>query len=174
MIIVLCGFKGCGKSVVGRALANIKGVPFVDLDALIEQHFCKDKPKQLTFRQIYKLIGAIAFRNLEKAVLAQFEPKGDVVFSVGGGTLMDSENKEILKQLGQLVYLQVEDDLLFSRIMADGIPATFDASNPRGSFDKLLSERQVVFEKTCETKVNLTHCSVDQAAQAVLSAVAND
>ena len=97
MVTVLCGFKGCGKTVIGRALAERKAITFVDLDTLIEDYFCKDKDQQLSFREIYKRIGQNSFRKLEKATLAHYLPEGEVIFSVGGGTLMDSENVETLK-----------------------------------------------------------------------------
>jgi len=171
LVTVLCGFKGCGKSVVGRALAEIKKVQFVDLDALIEQHFCKGKAEQLSFRDIYKRIGPIPFRKLEKATLAQYSPQEDVVFSVGGGTLMDTENVEMLKKLGFLVYLSVDDDLLFERIMADGIPATFNENDPRGSFDLLMTQRRGIYEKACEISIDLTPYSVEEAAKAILGVI---
>lgn len=168
MITVLCGFKGCGKSVIGRAIALKKEVDFVDLDALIEQQFCSGKPKKLSFREIFKLIGPLPFRQLEKATLAQFMPEGDLVFSVGGGTLMDSENVNKLRDIGRLVYLSVADDLLFERIMADGIPATFDESDPRGSFESLKKQRYTVYEKACDVKIDVTDYTIDQAAMAVI------
>jgi shikimate kinase len=168
---VLCGFKGCGKTVIGRALAERKAITFVDLDTLIEDYFCKDKDQQLSFREIYKRIGQNSFRKLEKATLAHYLPEGEVIFSVGGGTLMDSENVETLKKLGRLVYLSVEDDLLFERIMADGIPATFDKTDPRGSFELLMTQRRGIYEKACEINIDVTSYTVKEAAEAVYNVI---
>ena len=77
MRIYLTGFMGCGKTTVGRRLAQRLGVPFVDLDEEIERR------AGMTVRQIFEQQGEPAFRQMEAEALRGTLALPDVVVATG-------------------------------------------------------------------------------------------
>ncbi len=90
--IALIGMPGCGKSTVGRLLAEKLGRPFMDIDAQIEAAAGKKIP------QIFAEDGEETFRQLETRVLAEEAKKSGVVLATGGGVVTRPENLNLLKQ----------------------------------------------------------------------------
>ena len=161
MNIILIGMKACGKSTVGKLLAQKLEIKFIELDQEIEKaHLIGKKPafakasagkEKLTFREIFKKHGAIYFRQLELEVLKiifQEKRTRKFVLSCGGGTPLNEDNKEILKKLGKVFFLDVDEEVLLPRILEHGIPAFFPFQNdPEKSLNKLLEKRRPIYEK---------------------------
>ena len=87
--IVLVGFRGTGKTEIGKRLALHKNVPFIDTDVLIEQRTGRSIP------DIFHDDGEKRFRDIEREVIASL-PLSDVVISTGGGVVADPVNMEHL------------------------------------------------------------------------------
>jgi shikimate kinase len=98
--IYLVGPMGTGKTAVGKALARIAGMPFVDSDAEIERHSGVDIP------YIFEQEGEAGFRRRESDVLAEFCRRDCLVMATGGGAVLAPENRELLKATGVVVYLR--------------------------------------------------------------------
>lgn len=109
--IYLCGFMGCGKSTVGKALAAILNRPFHDLDDYIVERQGKSIP------QIFAEDGEPAFRRMESNALDDLPD--EVVVALGGGTLMHRGNIERVKHKGQIVLLDAPFELCYQRIRTD-------------------------------------------------------
>lgn len=97
--IVLIGMPGCGKTTVGKALAEILRRPFVDMDILIEQETGR-KPGDIITED-----GEPAFRRIESEVAARIGKENGQIIATGGGAILDSANVDALRQDGFLVYL---------------------------------------------------------------------
>ncbi|MCF7861596.1 shikimate kinase [Candidatus Woesearchaeota archaeon] len=153
--IVLIGFKGCGKSTVGRLLADRLGCEFYDIDNLIEEEYKRSSGEILSFRQIFKKSEEI-FRKLEKKALERLAAiKGSsMVVSTGGSTPLDKKNQDIIKEIGMMVYICADPDIIYERIIKNGIPAFFDEVKPRKSFDELLAERDPVYKRISDIIVD--------------------
>lgn len=108
--IYLIGFMGCGKSTVGRALADELGWSFIDLDEEIEQAQSK------TITAIFDAGGEAVFRGIETAALRDrvrnVQSGRPQVVSLGGGAFLSDENYELVSNNGVTVWL----DCPFSRI----------------------------------------------------------
>ncbi len=113
MNVVLIGYRGSGKSTVGRLLAERLGFAFVDTDGLIEQR------TGLTIREIFADQAEEGFRNLETQVILEVAGQDRQVISTGGGAVLRDENIQALRQSGKLVYLTASPDVLWARIFAD-------------------------------------------------------
>jgi len=100
--IALIGMPGCGKSTVGRILAQKMGRPFTDIDGQIEAAAGKKIP------QIFADDGEETFRHLETCVLAEEAKKSGAVLATGGGVVTRPENLDLLKQNSLIVYLKRE------------------------------------------------------------------
>lgn len=171
MRIVLMGFKGCGKTAAGRVLAENLNVPFIDLDAKIEDHYAQQHDHKKTFREIYREMGEQAFRQMERDLIGKLDKEGDIVFSAGGGTVMQDENRRMVQDIGTIIYIQVDADVLFDRIIRDGIPAFFDPEKPRESFDKLYAERKPIYEDCANLVVDTTGFDIEQSAKKLQIAI---
>ena len=104
--IILIGMPGCGKSTVGRLLAEMLGKPFADADKLIEETAGKPIP------EIFAREGEDAFRKLETEALAALCKRSGLVIATGGGCVTREENLDILRQNGRIFWLQRDVDKL--------------------------------------------------------------
>jgi shikimate dehydrogenase len=110
--IALIGMPGCGKSTVGRLLAEKLGRPFADIDAQIEAAAGKKIPR------IFAEDGEETFRQLETRVLAEEAKKSGMVVATGGGVVTRPENFDLLRQNSLIVYLKRE----LTDLITDGRP----------------------------------------------------
>ena len=97
MNIVLCGFMGSGKTVVGKELAKIMGRRFVDTDQLVEAR------SGVSIPAIFQVHGEDYFRELERAACAEAAEIPNCVISTGGGALTFDENVRTLRTTGKRV-----------------------------------------------------------------------
>ncbi len=113
------------------------------------------------------------FVELERSVVQDLaagrgDAGGELVLAVGGPTPLRADLQPILKSLGTIVYLQVDEAELLRRVMAGGVPAFLDgAADPEAAFLQLCHERQPVYESLADVTVNLNGLDPDQAVQRV-------
>ncbi|MFQ5561428.1 MAG: shikimate kinase [Nitrospinota bacterium] len=129
--IVFIGFKGAGKTSVGKVVAKKLGKQFFDTDALLEKKFFEREGVRRSFREIYTKMGASFFRQLESEAALEILKKRDSVISVGGGTLFINEQVKGLVKKEKVVYLHVDPEKLFLRITSRGVPPFLDSKNPK-------------------------------------------
>src|SRR5690554_454227 len=104
--VVLVGPMGAGKSTIGRLLAGLLSLEFVDTDTVIEQRTGADIP------WIFDVEGEEGFRDREASVLAQTLDGSDRVIATGGGIVMRESNRELLKQHRGVIYLTADVEQL--------------------------------------------------------------
>ena len=98
--VVLIGMPGCGKTVVGRALAARTGRPFLDADAVLVER------AGMTIPAIFELEGEEGFRRRETEILADLGKGSGAVIATGGGCVTRPENYPLLHQNGVIVWIQ--------------------------------------------------------------------
>ncbi len=171
MNIILIGFKSCGKSSDGQALAKRLAMSFVDTDSLIEQQHATAKNEPLTFREIFKQYGQVYFRALEQQVIAQLGQLDNYVIAVGGGTFINHPIPLEVRHQAKIVYLTVEPEILWQRIQAGGLPAFFKESDPRQEFYQLFSQRDPIYQQLADVTVEVSYCNVEEAIEKIQQAV---
>ena len=109
---VLTGFMGSGKTTVGKTLAKLLHIGFVDLDVSIVEE--KKKP----IYEIFKSEGEDAFRETERLCLSQaVREERSLVIATGGGAVMDHDNVEVIRRhQGFIIFLSVELETIIGRI----------------------------------------------------------
>lgn len=167
MNLILFGFKSCGKTTIGRAVAKRLGCSFFDTDHLLEDLYYKRTGEKKGYREIYKLIGEKEFRFMERDVLKGLDRTDRAVIAVGGGLILDPENVALLAKLGRLVYLRVNKQTLKKRILERSLPAYLDSSNPEESFEKMYQERLPIYEKILALPIDLETQTQDQAIEEI-------
>lgn len=106
----LIGFSGSGKTTLGKLLAESIGYDFLDMDALIEQ-----REKQ-SITSIFETKGEQYFRNCESFYLKHLPISENRIIATGGGTPCFNENIEWMKLNGKVIYLKVDETILYSRL----------------------------------------------------------
>ena len=98
--IALVGMPGCGKSTVGKLIAQKTGREFVDLDAVITEKAVMPIP------EVFAKFGEGYFRDLETAALAEVSKRSSLVIATGGGTVIRPENRRMLKQNSTVMFIK--------------------------------------------------------------------
>ena len=112
MLIVLTGYMGSGKSLVGKSLSERLNCRFIDLD-----HFIARREK-MSIPEIFRTRGEIYFRKKERSYLEEvLNIKEKTVIALGGGTPCYGENMEIILSATPYVfYLKASADTLLRRL----------------------------------------------------------
>lgn len=109
-LIFLTGFMASGKTTVGLALAEALHKSFFDLDLEIEARLGK------TIAQIFQDEGAAFFREIEREVLNELSQIKDAIIALGGGTLLEYENLQVVQHSGLSICLTTSPEEIWKRI----------------------------------------------------------
>ncbi len=170
--IYLTGFMTSGKSTIGPILANVLGIDFFDLDKVIE-----NEEKQ-TIVEIFEKKGEAYFRKIELQKLEQLCELKSVVISLGGGTLTDKANYDLLKSTGKIIYLKVSPNNLYKRLknkidrplIRDLVLGEKSEEDFLERIKELLEKRRMYYEKAdliIETDLQPLGKTVDKIAKRI-------
>ncbi|WP_214084394.1 shikimate dehydrogenase [Methanoculleus sp.] len=134
MKVVLVGFRGTGKTSVGRILANRLRVPFYDTDALVERRAGMPIP------EIFRQYGEAHFRALEREVIASLRTAEGVI-GTGGGAVCDPANVADLRRHGTVFLLSAAPEVIHERIAGSDRPGLTDLP-PAEEVRTLLAQRK--------------------------------
>jgi len=163
MSIVLIGYRGSGKTSIGKRLADRLWQKCVDTDALIVEKAGK------SIADIFANEGEAKFRELEHEVVREVSAMNDVVIALGGGAPMSEENRRLIKEAGhRVIYLKCEPDELLKRIQADpDTPASRPSLTEFGGgieeISKVLAEREPIYRQMADAELEVTYLSPDEA-----------
>jgi len=153
---------GCGKSSVGRRLAGLTGYKFTDTDDLVVQ------TEQRPITEIFAQYGEEYFRDAEQRALEGLVGMSGLVLSTGGGLILRPCNRETLKQIGVVAWLDAEPDVLFERASRSGKRPLLQTENPRATFDALVASRRDIYAETADFRLDSTMLNHDEVAQMLL------
>ncbi len=148
--IVLCGMPSCGKSTIGRMLAEKTGREFADTDELILSRI------KVPIAAYFAVYGEEPFRNIESEVIKELSQRNGLVIATGGGAVLREENVTNLKLNGKLFFIDRSFELL---------SATCDRplAQDRAMLSRLLSERYDIYKSCCDARIenngNITEAS---------------
>ena len=167
--IVLTGFMATGKTEVGRRLARLLGVPFIDTDKLVEAQAGR------TVREVFATDGEAAFRALERRAVADACAVADAVVATGGGALLDPENRRRLAAAAPIVCLTASpEDILTRTGNGASRPLLASATSREERLARirtLLAERAPAYAVATHT-VDTSRLSAEQVAERVRALVA--
>ena len=139
MAKILLGFMGAGKSMIARALS----ADFLDMDELIFQKI------GMSIQEYFAQYGESAFRKIEAEVLAECIQQ-DVVLSTGGGVVLSSQNRDLLTQNPQNIYLKADFETLFRRIQR---PLYLTKS--KTDLQEIFEQRQALYEAVATQTIDV-------------------
>jgi len=111
MRIFLIGYMGCGKTTMGRELASVLNLTFIDLDTFLEEKYFRTIP------QIFAEEGEEGFRIKERKVLEEVSNFDDVVVATGGGAPCFFDNIDLMNSAGSCIFLDVDVNSLVERLI---------------------------------------------------------
>jgi shikimate kinase len=148
MHLVLIGYRGTGKSVLGARLGMLLDRRVVSLDQEIVRHAGKPIP------QIVAESGWPGFRDVEQALCAQYAAQGDLVLDCGGGVVERPENVAVLRQTGKIVWLRAEIGTIVSRIHTDTQrPSLTGAKSFVDEVSEVLQRRTPLYREAADLEV---------------------
>ncbi|HIW74324.1 MAG TPA: shikimate kinase [Firmicutes bacterium] len=159
--LILCGFMGCGKTTVGKALAALTGREFLDMDQEIERR------AGLTVSEIFARFGEADFRRRERELCAELGRREGLVVAAGGGALTFPENAAALSERGAVVLLDVPLPVLLRRLEGDTTRPLLARPDREEAAQALYDRRLPLYRAAAGYVVN-----ADGAPEAVARAVA--
>jgi shikimate kinase/3-dehydroquinate synthase len=172
--IFLIGLSGSGKSTIGRILAQRLNRPFLDTDALIEEQCGEHIPT------IFNQYGEEYFRDCESRVLAQAaQTAGGAVVATGGGIVIREENRTLMAEQGERIYLRIEPALALDHLNAQRkvalargetpeVRPLLAGPDPLAALNALLSARSAWYEEA-DFSFSIQNKSAERMAQEILA-----
>ncbi|MEQ8295911.1 MAG: shikimate kinase [Nitratireductor sp.] len=137
--IVFTGLMGAGKTAIGRKVAQVLDLPFIDSDHEIEA------VSRLSVADLFALYGETEFRALERRVIARLLEEGGRVVSTGGGAFMNAQTRQAIAERAVSVWLKADIDVLMERVMKNRNRPLLKTSDPRAVMERLMAERHPVY-----------------------------
>jgi shikimate kinase len=167
MNLVLIGYRGSGKSAVGRRLADRLKMTFVDTDDLIEER------QGIPITDIVKSRGWGHFRKLENNVIEEISKRDHLIIAPGGGAILDTDNVKALRKNGFILWLKADKQTLFKRINQDqGTNARRPTLTGKGTLEEVkevLSLREPIYERISEIQIDTSTLDVEAVVERILA-----
>jgi shikimate kinase len=146
--IFLVGPMGAGKTTVGRRLAELRGLAFMDSDHEVEQHTGVD----IAF--IFEKEGETGFRKREKLVIAELTAAQGVVLATGGGAVLDADNRSNLAGRGFVVYLRASIEHQLRRTGRTDSRPLLQSGDPRETLERLFAVRDPLYREVADLVID--------------------
>ncbi len=162
-IIALLGLRGAGKSSVGLRLAERLGVPFVELDELVE------KAAGLSLAGLFSLHGEAYYRRLAREVLARLLAEGEpAVLATGGSVVTDREAFRLLQKRCRTVWLQASPEDHWERVLQQGdVRPSANSPHARDELRALLKAREPLYAQA-ELSVDTSRLGLEGSVEEVV------
>ena len=167
MNIVLIGYRGSGKSIVGRKLATRLKLRFVDIDDLIEER------QGVPISDIVKSHGWGHFRKLERSTIEEISKGDRLIIAPGGGAVLDTENLEALRKNGFIIWLKADKQTLLKRLSQDpGTNTRRPTLTGKGTaeeFKEVMSLREPIYEQASEIRIDTSMIDTEAVVENILA-----
>ncbi|MEW7009200.1 shikimate kinase [Lentilitoribacter sp. EG35] len=137
--LVLIGLMGAGKSVIGRMLAQLMELPFVDTDDEIVA------AAQMPITEIFEAYGEPEFRALETRVVKRVLQTGPQIVSTGGGAFMNEETRQNVLSSSVTLWLKADFDVLWQRVSKRSTRPLLQQPNPQKILRDLMDARYPIY-----------------------------
>lgn len=164
--VVMVGMMGAGKSAVGKELAALLGVPFVDSDNEIE------KAANASIAEIFARDGEAFFRRKEAQVIARLIEGVPCVLSVGGGAFLSPETRQLVSEVGVSVWLKADLDTLWARVRRKDTRPLLRTPDPYRTLAELMALREPAYAEADLIVPTTADYAIETTAEKVVEALA--
>ncbi len=160
MNIVLIGYRGCGKTTVGRMLADALWLKFIDVDEEIARQ------ARRPVVEVFQLVGDEEFGRIESVVIAQIADRDGQVIGFGGRTPLTATNVQTLKVCGhgRFIWLRAEPGVLAGRLADRQSP---NYSDTEKEIERILAEREPIYRSAADVTIDTTYMTPPQVIQQI-------
>ncbi len=162
--LILVGMMGSGKTTIGRALSKHLGKVFVDSDEEIQ------KRTGVTIPHIFDVEGEAGFRQRETAAISSLVGSDNQVLATGGGAVLLSQNRELLRKNGIVIYLKASVHDLWLRTRNDRNRPLLQNGDARAKLAELFQQRDPLYRQVADIVVQ----SGKQSVHALMLHVASE
>jgi shikimate kinase len=159
--IFLVGLMGAGKTTVGKILSKRYHKTFHDSDHEIETRCGVKIPV------IFEIEGEAGFRKREELAITELTALSNVVLATGGGAILSTTNRELLKSRGIVIYLRGSPEHLFERTRHDRNRPLLQTSHPLAKLRELYQQRDPLYREVADIVVDTGRQSVAGMARVI-------
>lgn len=158
---------GAGKSTIGRQLAQMLNMDFLDSDAVIEERAGAD------IDWIFDLEGEAGFRKREEKILNELTQAQGLVLSTGGGSVISKDNRNVLSARGIVVYLETTVDKQYERTQRDKKRPLLQTEDPYQTLLDLAKVRNPLYEEIADITLQTDEQSAKVVAGQIIEMMDN-
>ncbi len=160
--IILIGYRGTGKTTIGKRLAQELDMRFFDLDEEISLS------TERTIPEIFTEFGEEGFRELEEFAVQCACEKDKVVISTGGGAILSETNRLLMRESGTVILLEASIETIYSRIKDDNERPALTDYSPKEEIEKVLEKRNPLYRQTAHFAVSTDKISIEEVVKKIL------
>jgi shikimate kinase len=163
MNIVLIGYRGTGKTVVGELLAERLGMTYIGMDAQIV------KKAGMSIPEIVEKSGWPGFRDMESQVARELAGLDNLIIDTGGGVIERPENIEMLQTNARIFWLKASVDAIVSRIQDDTQrPALIAGKTFTQEVAEVLEQRTPKYKNAAHHEIDTDPLTPEQVAEKII------
>ena len=162
MNLYLMGYRGTGKTTVGRLLADELGWKWIDIDEVVQQNSGR------AIADIFREQGESGFRDLESLAVEHVAELSNHVVSLGGGAILRPANRALMRASGKTIWLKADPLTIMNRLSADEATAT---SRPNltdqagiAEIRQVLSQRESIYAEMADWEIDTVQNRPDDIA----------
>lgn len=156
---------GAGKTTVGRKLAGIASLGFIDSDQLLESRM------GVSIGHIFEIEGEVGFRLRESKLFDEISAGSGAVVSTGGGLVLDENNRKLMIGSGEVVYLRASLDILWKRLRSCSTRPLLKTANPKRSLQDLIEQRDPIYTNLANQIIDINSDSPNKTAIRICQAL---
>lgn len=162
MNLILIGYRGTGKSVAGRTVAQRLKMEYVGMDDRIVER------AGISIPEIVERYGWTRFRDLESELAAELARRDDLVIDTGGGVIERPENIAALKASGRIVWLTASVETIVARIQHDTQrPALVEGKTFTEEVADVLAARTAKYQNASQYQIATDELTPEQVADKI-------
>ncbi len=152
---------GSGKTTVGRKLAGLLGRDFIDIDGELIRR------TGVTISHIFEVEGEEGFRDRESRLLEEICRSGEAVVSTGGGIVIRPRNRDLMRESGQVVYLDIPLQALWSRLRNCRNRPLLQVEDPKARMEEIKRERDALYRESADFRIPVSSDSANRTARRI-------
>ena len=160
--IFLIGMMNSGKTTVGKILSKKIKLDFIDTDRQIEEIM------SISISDIFNIFGERRFREMESSFFVEKSKEKGIVFSTGGGIILNNLNVNSLKNNGITILLETSIEQLIERIKINNKPLLRNSSNFKKDLSKLWKERKELYYNNADIIINNDNLSPIRTVEEII------
>ncbi len=160
--IFLIGPMGAGKTTIGKQLAEVLKLDFIDSDQELERR------TGAPIDWIFDIEGEDGFRQREESVIEELTQLQGVVLATGGGAIASDKSRNFLAARGVVVYLETSIEQQLERTRRDKRRPLIQNDNPKEVLEQLMRERGELYTEIADLTVPTNISSVKSVAKQIV------